>query len=105
MNILQEVKQDYTLLIVISPTITGDDTMDLKDTAVKLINEGVKNISLDLSKAEYIDSSGVGKLLYINKKLEKLNGKLTISKINSTLYFFLESLALTKVIDIKLPGE
>lgn len=105
MNLVQTKGDGVQTIVVISASFKGEDTSIFKSTADKLIGEGVKEIYLDLSNPLFIDSSAVGKILYVNKKMEKLGGKLIVHKINSTLYHFLDSLSLTSVIEIRLPEE
>jgi len=93
-----------TLIFVESNSLTGDDAKEFKNEALKVIDAGDIHISLDLSATDYIDSSGVGKILFLNKTLQKLNGTMKISKISEKLYLFLESLAITKVMDVKNPS-
>ncbi len=103
MNIVQEERGSQTILVINSQSLAGDDATELKAKAVELIDLGLKDIALDLSTPEYIDSSGIGKLLFINKKMEKLERKFSIIKINKKLFDFLDSLAIPKVIDIAEP--
>jgi len=104
MNIIDSRNGDEALIEITSNSLAGDDATELKTKTTDFIDAGVSKIRLDLSKPEYIDSSGIGKLLYISKKIEKINGEFSIIKINSTLYDFLESLAITKVINIAKPS-
>ncbi len=103
MSIIESRNGDEVLLTVNSLSLAGEDAVELKAKTVSLIESGVTKISLNLKKPEYIDSSGIGKLLFMNKKIEKLNGEFQITEINSTLYEFLESLAITKVMKITQP--
>ncbi len=103
MSILKETQGDCTVLTVNCQSLAGDEATELKSIAVELIDSGIDNISLDLERPEYIDSSGIGKLLFMNKKMEKIGGKFSIIAINKTLYDFLESLAIPKVIDVAKP--
>ncbi len=95
--------KDHTLLTVTDGSFKGEGPAELKRMAVEAIELGERKIFIDMKKPEYIDSSGVGKLLFLSKKLDKLNGELAVVKINKTLYSFLESLAITRVINISKP--
>ncbi|MEQ8998386.1 MAG: STAS domain-containing protein [Coleofasciculus sp. B1-GNL1-01] len=44
----------------------------------KCVDEGPKNIILDLSKIDFVDSSGLGALVRIAKKAQTAEGKLQI---------------------------
>ena len=103
MGILVEKNEKFTVITVDDISLAGDLSADFKKKAVEVIESGIININLDLSKTEFIDSSGVGKLLFLNKKLEKAEGKLKISAISNVLYDFLDSLAITRVIEISSP--
>ncbi|MBN2617394.1 MAG: STAS domain-containing protein [Spirochaetales bacterium] len=89
-----------SIISVDDTELTGETVDELKEEAVRLIDQGEKNIILDLSKTEYIDSSGIGKLLFINKKLISFGGKMEIINITDSLFNFFETLALDKVIKI-----
>lgn len=94
-------KSDSGVVFKVTDRSLSDEAADtLKSEALKVIEEGHKRILLDLSDTSYIDSSGIGKLLFINKKLSSLGGVLEIDKINRTLLNFLESLTITKVIKV-----
>ncbi len=92
-----------TILTVEDKSLSRDTATELKEKALSAIESGSRNLVLDLSVPQYIDSSGIGKLLFLNKKLQTLQGELTIPKINQTLYEFLDSLAISKVIKITAP--
>lgn len=103
MSIIESRNGDETILSVKSLSLAGEDAVELKAKAVNLIESGVTKISLNLKQPEYIDSSGIGKLLFMNKKMDELNGEFQIIEINSTLYEFLASLAITEVMKISQP--
>jgi len=94
---------DKAELYVDSVSLAGDVAKELKQTAMELMEAGFIELALDLSRTEYVDSSGVGKILFLQKKLTKLDGSFRITKISGQLYSFLESLAITKVMDIADP--
>ncbi len=103
MNIKVTKAGDKAELFVDSVSLAGDVAKDLKQTAMELMDSGIINLSLDLGRTDYVDSSGVGKILFLQKKLAKLDGSFRISRITAQLYSFLESLAITKVMDIADP--
>ena len=92
-----------TILTVEDKSLSRETAAELKEKALSAIESGSRNIVLDLSLPRYIDSSGIGKILFLSKKLQTLQGELTIPKINPTLYEFLDSLAISKVIEITAP--
>lgn len=101
---IKDIRENDSVTIVIdSLSLAGDEATELKTKTVELIESGAKKIYLDLKKPEYIDSSGIGKLLFMNKKIQKIGGEFKIVAISRTLYDFLESLAITRVMDIARP--
>lgn len=44
----------------------------------KCVEEGPKHLILDLSKIEFVDSSGIGSLVQLVKKAQSLEGSLQI---------------------------
>jgi len=102
-SINQSVEGSVTVLRVDSESLVKDEALLLKKTAISVIDSGTANLKLDLSRTKFIDSSGIGKLLFLNKKINQLNGTFEISAINKQLWDFLDSLALTKVMKVAPP--
>lgn len=92
-----------TLVMVNSFSLSKEVASELKEAALEQINKGNIHFDVDLSRTEYIDSSGIGKLLFLNKKLMNLGGDLAVTNISGKLYEFMESLALHRVMNITSP--
>lgn len=90
-----------TLITISDSSLAGITIDQLKVEAVKIIEDGEKKLILNLSKTNYIDSSGIGKLLFINKKLNTNGGSLEIMNITPILLHFFETLAIDKIIKIQ----
>ncbi|MBI9107030.1 MAG: STAS domain-containing protein [Spirochaetales bacterium] len=104
MSINKIEKDGAVVLEIDAESLIKDEAMLLKKTATEIIDEGQTRLRLDLSRTKFIDSSGIGKLLFLNKKLEQCGGSLEIIAINNKLYDFLDSLAITRVIKIVNPN-
>jgi anti-sigma B factor antagonist len=98
-----EISKDSkgTLITILESSLVGITVDELKVEAMKIIESGEKRIILNLAKTNYIDSSGIGKILFINKKLISNGGVLEINKITPTLLDFFETLAIDKIIPIQ----
>ena len=57
----------------------------LKELITKMLERQVKCIVLNLEEVEYIDSSGIGALIYICSTLKKKNLKLYITNIHGSV--------------------
>ncbi|MFN7115279.1 MAG: STAS domain-containing protein [Saprospiraceae bacterium] len=56
-------KERYTVFQIQEPNVNSLIAPNLKSEFVILANEGVKNLILDLSEVQYVDSSGLSAIL------------------------------------------
>ena len=61
--------------------LTNSET--LKEKANNLMGENIRKIILDFKNVKEIDSSGIGKILLLNKMLKDNQGKMVIENVNS----------------------
>lgn len=96
-----EVKEDEMNVKII---VNGDiEMMTIKSFKQKLFEIGQqidKNIEIDLSNVDYIDSSGVGVLISLLKLQKKKGKKLSINKVSSKVHNVLKLSSLSDVFDI-----
>lgn len=57
----------------------------LKELVMKMIEKSVGLFIINLEQVDYIDSSGIGALIYICSTVKKLNLKLAISNIHGSV--------------------
>jgi anti-sigma B factor antagonist len=75
----------------------GDDTKDFNELMHKLIDEGKKNIIVDLADVKFMNSSGLGMLIGGLTTMKKAGGHLKLSRVTDKI----ESLLIiTKLITI-----
>lgn len=55
------------------------DASLLRDDLLEIIDRGIIDVRMDLSGLTYIDSSGLGTLVTINKRTKEKNGKLVLA--------------------------
>ena len=73
-------KQDrYTVMSLKDANINSLVAPDLKSEFVVLSNEGVKNLIVDLTDVEYIDSSGLSAILTANRVFKANDGTLVVT--------------------------
>lgn len=68
----------------------------LKDLVMKMVNKKIQKFVINLQGVEYIDSSGVGVLIYIYSIVKKLNIKFLISNVHGSVKKVIE---LTKLMN------
>ena len=64
--------------------VTGEmdlyNSYKLKELVMKMLEKNVKNFVINLEQVDYIDSSGIGALIYICSTIKKMNLNLAIAK-------------------------
>ena len=69
--------------------VTGEmdlyNSYKLKELVMKMLEKNVKNFVINLEQVDYIDSSGIGALIYICSTIKKMNLKLAISNIHGSV--------------------
>jgi anti-sigma B factor antagonist len=75
----------------------GEDTKEFNDLLHKLIDEGKKNIIVDLSDVKFMNSSGLGMMIGGLTTMKKAGGNLKLARVTEKI----ESLLIiTKLITI-----
>ncbi|HOF13495.1 MAG TPA: STAS domain-containing protein [Spirochaetota bacterium] len=84
--------------------VKGDiEMMTIKEFKEKLLSIGEENdidITLDLSEVDYIDSSGVGVLISLNKIQKKKGKKLELAKVSPKVLNVLKLSSLSEVFNL-----
>lgn len=91
--------------VVISPEgdINFSNSQQLKEELLQVFEQDFKQVVLDFSEVESIDSSGLGKLLLFQKKLKEKESTLIIRNIKSDyIKNMFEMIHLDKVIEIEV---
>jgi len=57
----------------------------LKELVMKMLEKKVRRFVINLENVDYIDSSGIGALIYICSTIKKLNLKLVITNIHGSV--------------------
>ena len=80
--------------------VTGEmdlyNSYKLKELVMKMLEKNVKNFVINLEQVDYIDSSGIGALIYICSTIKKMNLNLAIANSHGSVKKVIE---LTKLMD------
>lgn len=57
----------------------------LKELVMKMLEKSVKTFVINLEQVDYIDSSGIGALIYICSTIKKQNLKMAISNVHGSV--------------------
>ncbi len=67
----------------------------LKELVMKMLEKNVQSFIINLEKVDYIDSSGIGALIYICSTIKKKDFKLAIANIHGAVKKVIELTKLT----------
>ncbi len=94
--------QDETAHIIPQGSINLNNASDLENKFKKAIEKDVYNITLNMKKVNDIDSMAMGKILILQRKIKREDGKIIIKNINSeNVKEALEIVNLDEVVEIK----
>ena len=77
-------KDDVTLIEVGGQLIVGNRQL-LKEQVLDQLERGDRKFILDFSKTDYIDSSGLGVLVTLSKKIREQGGQLSLVSLSEDL--------------------
>ncbi len=75
---------DVTIVEVTGQLIVGN-RQELKDDVLELLGSGSRKFLIDFSDTAYIDSSGLGVLVSLSKKIREKGGEMRLSNLNEDL--------------------
>lgn len=95
-------KGEETTIYIEEKKIDITNSQELKEKVKSLMETGVNKINIDFTEVEMIDSSGIGKLLFIQKRLKEKDGKLCLVNVKSDyINKVIKLIHLDEVIEIK----
>lgn len=93
---------NHVIVVDLNGRITlGDETGRLRDTIRQLISADKKKIVLNLSRIDYIDSSGVGELVSSFTAVRNAGGDLKLFGLTKKVHDILNVTKLYTVFDVK----
>jgi anti-sigma B factor antagonist len=84
MNFEVTKQGDITIVEVTGQLIVGN-RQELKDDVLKLLEGGARKFLIDFRDTAYIDSSGLGVLVSLSKKIREKGGEMRLSNLNEDL--------------------
>jgi len=100
-ELLDVTDQDSTLRVKLTlARLEAAQAQTLKDAFEKLWNTEIQSVEIDFSEVEFIDSSGIGALLSIHKKLSPSQGNIVLTHVKSQVQTVIELLRLHRIFEI-----
>jgi len=88
-------KHSHTYIIDVNGEMDLYNSYKLKELVMKMLAKKIGKIIVNLEKVDYIDSSGIGALIYICSTLKKMDLKFMLSNVHGSVKKVIE---LTKLI-------
>jgi anti-sigma B factor antagonist len=82
LEIQQREREGITVLELNGRITVGPEASALRDKCAQLAAEGKKNLVLELSKVDFIDSTGLGALVMCATGLRKTGGNVKLVNLN-----------------------
>ncbi|HEY0163148.1 MAG TPA: STAS domain-containing protein [Edaphobacter sp.] len=93
---------DGVTILDLSGRITlGEGSVTLRDSVRDLLAKGQKNILLNLSEIDYIDSSGIGELVSAFTAVKSAGGELKLLNLTKKVHDLLQITKLYTVFDVR----
>jgi anti-sigma B factor antagonist len=100
MNLNLEKINGFSVLTLQDERIDAHNSDDLKSCLLQMIESGEKHIIIQLGHVRFIDSSGLGALLFGNKHIIAKSGKLVLTNIQQQVLSMFELTRLNRVFEI-----
>lgn len=98
----QEIKvQDNQIMVKLFGSLYVEEAAVLRESLIKYIEQGYKDFVIDVGGVDYIDSSGLGVLVAIQKRALQKAGGVTICNLRGLVQELFELTRLTKVFKIE----
>jgi anti-sigma B factor antagonist len=95
-----KVSGDHAMISAVGE-IYVEDAAKLRTLILDIIDKGVTNVTFDMSETTYIDSSGIGILVTINKRTMQKNGKLVLKGLQGMVKEIMELTCMDRVFTIE----
>lgn len=101
MEVIDFIKQDNRVFVTLPKEIYVEVASELREKSIKLLEDGEHSFSFDFKHVEYIDSSGLGVLVGLQKKVKHNGGDLKLFNVMGTTKEIFEMTRLTLVFNIE----
>jgi len=97
---MQVTRQGEVVVIEVDGQLIVGNRQELKQKVLEEAESGARKILVDFAKAGYIDSSGLGVLVSLAKRMRELGGDLRLANLNDDLQTLFELTKLDSLFQI-----
>jgi anti-sigma B factor antagonist len=80
--------------------LVGSMVEDFKGKLLKIINQEIKELSIDMKDVKDIDSTGLGVLIAAKNSLDQSGGQLNLKNVSENVEIFLQVLGLESYLNV-----
>lgn len=92
---------EENVVVTLDGRMHGEDAELLGKELFRYIDQGYGNFIIDMAGLQYIDSTGMGVLIAINKQTQQTGGSIALSGLRGTVNELFEVTRLKKVFKIQ----
>lgn len=85
LSIDERTAGSVTILELDGKITIGDGSVQLREAVRKLLEQGHKNLLIDLGKVDYVDSSGIGELVSCYTTTKNQGGQLKLLNLTKKI--------------------
>jgi anti-sigma B factor antagonist len=78
-------RDDDLLTVVVDGQLVVGNRQELKQLVLDEVEQGARRVLIDFTDGGYIDSSGLGALVSLNKRVREQGGELRLAGLNDDL--------------------
>ena len=78
-------QRDDTTVVAVAGQLLLENRQELKDRVLAEVQQGRRRFLIDFRQTSYIDSSGLGALVSVAKKIREAGGEVWVANLNSDL--------------------
>lgn len=78
-------KEGDVCVVAVEGQLIVGNRQDLKQKVEEALDRGERRFLVDFAQTGYIDSSGLGVLVSLSKKIREVNGELRLTNLNEDL--------------------
>jgi anti-sigma B factor antagonist len=92
---------DGKVVVTLTGSIYVEGAAAMREKLLEYVNKGYNNFLINLSAVDYIDSSGLGVFVAVQKRALQQGGGVVITGLSGVVQELFELTRLTKVFEIK----
>lgn len=78
---------------------------DFRKKLLKLVNQGIKDLTLDLTDVDMVDSVGLGIFIAAHNSMEDVGGKLKIINVSKDIYDLVHMMRLDRHFEVSMGSK